>query len=151
MDTASLTPQVKITCLIFVQFDCEDDYRTGCPIVSNCEQRESCSGLRLPRRWGSPIGFFNPVIPTQNFVQSRNSEGYFWYSTSQAYFQSRNSPRFCFKMSHPELQIREIPDPELQIREAPDPEKTSGGLWRRHTQPTYEMTPGFKLFTAFSG
>ena len=25
----------------------------------------------------SPIGFFNPVIPTQNSVQSRNPDGYF--------------------------------------------------------------------------
>ena len=27
--------------------------------------------------WGPPIGFFNPVIQTQNFVQLRNPEGYF--------------------------------------------------------------------------
>ena len=33
-------------------------------------------------RGGSPIGFFNPLIPTQNFVQSRNPDSYFWYPTS---------------------------------------------------------------------
>ena len=26
---------------------------------------------------GSPIGFFTPVIPIQNFMQSRNPEGFF--------------------------------------------------------------------------
>ena len=26
-----------------------------------------------------PIAFFNPVIPTQNFGQSRNPAGYFWH------------------------------------------------------------------------
>ena len=64
---------------------------------------------------GSPIGFFNPVIPTQNFVQSRNPDGYFWHPTSQAYFQSRILPRFWFKIPNPEPQIREIPDPEKPI------------------------------------
>ena len=38
---------------------------------------------------GSPIGFFTPVIPTQDFMQSRNPEGYFWHPTSRAYFQSQ--------------------------------------------------------------
>ena len=28
---------------------------------------------------GFPIGFFNPVIPTQNFVQSHNPEGFFFF------------------------------------------------------------------------
>ena len=54
---------------------------------------------------GYPIGFFNFVIPTQNFEQSRNPEGYFWHPTSQAYFQSRDSPRFYFQIPNPELQI----------------------------------------------
>ena len=36
-----------------------------------------------------PIAFFNPVIPTQNFGQSRNPAGYFWHPTSRAYFQAR--------------------------------------------------------------
>ena len=69
----------------------------------------------MRRYRGSPIGFFNPVIPTQNFVQSRNPEGYFWHPTSRVYFQSRISPRFCFQIPNPELQIREIPDPEKPI------------------------------------
>ena len=41
---------------------------------------------------GSPIGFFNPVFLTQNFVQSHNPEGVFWHPTSQAYRQSRIRP-----------------------------------------------------------
>ena len=109
MDTASLTPQVEMMCFIFDQFDSEDDHRTGCRNVTHCEQQESFSGQRSPGRWGSPVGFFNPVIPTQNFVQSRNPEGYFWHATSQAYFQSQNSPRFCFQIPNPQVQIREMP------------------------------------------
>ena len=34
---------------------------------------------------GSAIGFFNPVIPTQNFPQSHNPEGSFGHPTSKAY------------------------------------------------------------------
>ena len=64
---------------------------------------------------GSPIGFFYPVIPTQIFGQSRNPEGYFWHPTSRAYFQSRISPRFRFKIPNPEPQIREILHPEKLI------------------------------------
>ena len=64
---------------------------------------------------GPPIEFSNPVIPTQNFVQSHNPEGYFWHLTSRAYFQSRISPRFCFQIPNPEVQIREIPDPEKPV------------------------------------
>ena len=62
--------------------------------------------------WGFPIRFFNPVIPTQNFMQPRNPEGYFWHPTSSAYFQSRISPRFSFTIPNPELQIRAIQDPQ---------------------------------------
>ena len=37
-----------------------------------------CTSKRLLRRLGkSSIEFFNAVMPIQNFVQSRNSEGYF--------------------------------------------------------------------------
>ena len=64
---------------------------------------------------GSPIGFFNPVISTLNFVQSRNPEGRYWHPTYRAYFPSRISPWFCFKILNPELQIREVPDPEKII------------------------------------
>ena len=66
--------------------------------------------------------FSNPVIPTQNFVKSRYPEGYIWHPTSQAYFQSRNSSRFCFQIPNPQLQIREIPGPEKPIK---DPHKWS--------------------------
>ena len=64
---------------------------------------------------GSAIGFFNPVIPTRNFVQSRNPEGYFRHFITQTYFQSRISLRFCIQFSSPELQIQEIPGPEKPI------------------------------------
>ena len=78
------------------------------------------SRRRVNRRYmrGSPTGFFNPVIPTQNFVQSRNPEGYFWHPTSQAYFQSRNTPRFCFQIPNPEVYIREFPGAEKPIEDA---------------------------------
>ena len=59
--------------------------------------------------------FLNPVIPTQNFLQFRNLDGYFWHPTSRAYCQSRILPRFCFKIPNPELQIREIQDPETSF------------------------------------
>ena len=68
-----------------------------------------------PEQGGSPKGFFNPVIPTRNSSQSCNPEGYFWHPTSRAYFQSRISPRFCFQIPNPELQIREISDPGKPI------------------------------------
>ena len=51
------------------------------------------------------------------FVQFRNPEGYFWHPTSQAYFQSRNSPLFCSKIPNPELQMRELPGPEKPVED----------------------------------
>ena len=66
---------------------------------------------------GSPIGFFTPVIPTQNFMQSRNSEGYFWHLTSRAYFQSQISLWFCFKVPNTKLQMKEITYPEKPIED----------------------------------
>ena len=65
--------------------------------------------------WGSPIGFFSPVIPTQNFVQSHDPKGHFWHPTSLSKFQSRISPRFGFKIPNPELQIGKIPGTEKPI------------------------------------
>ena len=83
--------------------------RTILPIFIIDKQTVTCQ-IR-----GSPIGFFYPVIPTQNFRQFRNPEGYFWHPTSHAYFQSQISPRFGFKIPNPEPQIREIPHPEKLI------------------------------------
>ena len=57
------------------------------------------------------IGFFNPVIPTQDFELFHNPDSYFWHPTSLVIFQSRIAPWFCFKIPNPELQIREISDP----------------------------------------
>ena len=61
--------------------------------------------MRVPER------VFRSRSPDLNFVQSRNPEGYFWRPTSREYFQSRISPRFCFQILNPEIQIREIPNP----------------------------------------
>ena len=47
-------------------------------------------------------------------LQSRNPEGYFCHPTRE-YFQSRVSPRFCFKISDPEIQTRLIPYPEKPL------------------------------------
>ena len=49
---------------------------------------------------GSPIGLFTPVIPTQNFMQSHNPEGYFWHPISLAYFQSQ--------IAYPEKPIEDL-------------------------------------------
>ena len=49
-------------------------------------------------------------------LQSRNPEGYFWHPAPE-YFQSRVSPRFCFKISDPEIQTRLIPYPEKPLRD----------------------------------
>ena len=53
----------------------------------------------------------NPYLQTHG---SRNPKVYFWHpiSRTRAYFQSRISPRFCFKILNPELQWRENQDPE---------------------------------------
>ena len=48
-------------------------------------------------------------------MQSRNPEGYFWNSTSQAYFQSQIWSRFSFQIPNLELLIGEIPSPEKPI------------------------------------
>ena len=48
----------------------------------------------------SSVVFFNSVIPTQNFPQSRNPDGDLAPS-SPAYFPSRISSRFCGKIPNP--------------------------------------------------
>ena len=40
----------------------------------------------------SPKGFFNPIISTQIFTQSRDPEGYFRHPTSHAYRKSSIKP-----------------------------------------------------------
>ena len=57
------------------------------------------------------MGFFNPVIPTQNFVQSRNPEGYFWHPSPKHNFNPESRPYFAFKFR--------IPDPEKPIEDPP--------------------------------
>ena len=58
---------------------------------------------------GSPISPRNPDLQGHG---SSNPNGYFWHLISRIYFQSRISPRFCFKITNPELQVRKIPDPK---------------------------------------
>ena len=43
----------------------------------------------------------NPDLQTHG---SHNPEGYFWHPISRTYFQTRISPRFCFKIPSPDLQ-----------------------------------------------
>ena len=62
----------------------------------------------------SPIGFFNRVIPTHVFAQSRNPDGYYLHPRSRAYFQSRISPPFCFNIP----ESWQISDPEKPIGES---------------------------------
>ena len=69
---------------------------------SNTPARPTTRALNNWWDRGSTIGFFNPIIPTQNFRQSLNPEGYFRYPTSRAFRQSRISLRFCFKIPNPE-------------------------------------------------
>ena len=60
----------------------------------------------------SLMGFFNPVISTQIFVQSRYPHDQFWHPASHTYFETRIPPRFCFQITNFEFQLREIPDPD---------------------------------------
>ena len=64
---------------------------------------------------GSPIGFFNPVFLTQNFVQSHNPEGGFLASHLPSIPSIPNPP--LFNIPNPELQIREIPYPEKPVED----------------------------------
>ena len=44
--------------------------------------------------WGSSIGFFIPVIPSPNLMQSRNPDDFlFWYPTSRDIFSISNLAR----------------------------------------------------------
>ena len=48
--TGKLTGQVNNQQLTTTHCDSKDDYRTGCPNVSHCQQQPSYSGLRSPWR-----------------------------------------------------------------------------------------------------
>ena len=50
---------------------------------------------------GSPIGFFNPVILTQNFGQSRNPEGYVWHPNPVHTFGIESRSDFALKSRIP--------------------------------------------------
>ena len=83
---------------------------SDCPNWRACLQANlSCAGSTTQDKGESPMGFYNPVILTQHFQQSRNPESYFWHPISCACFQPLISSRFCFEIPNSELQIREIP------------------------------------------
>ena len=44
------------------------------------------------------VSLHNPVIPTQIFAQSRNTNAYFWHPISRVYFRSRILSPFSFKI-----------------------------------------------------
>ena len=97
-------------------------------VVSNIQQFYAVSTTQRVSRSFPIIGFFNPVIPTQNLVQSSNPKSYFWRSTSRAYFQSGMSSQLCFKISNPKLQMREISYPEKRIK---DPQHSTDSTAKR--------------------
>ena len=66
-----------------------------------------------------PTGFFNPVILTQNFVQSLKPP---IPKLALILLLNPNPELQVREFPDPELHVREIPNPELQIREIPDPE-----------------------------
>ena len=68
--------------------------------------------------------------PDKNFVQSCKPDGYIWRPTSHTYFQSRISPQFYFRISNPELQIKEIPVPEEPIGD-PDLDLSTAGVKKK--------------------
>ena len=72
--------------------------------------------MRIHREVPNIIGFFNPVIPTQNFVQSRNPDGCFSQPTCRANFQYRIDLGPIF-LKNPESPARD------KLREILDPEK----------------------------
>ena len=65
---------------------------------------------------GFPIGFFNPVIPTQNFVQSHNPEGFFFLASHLPSIPLIPNPSL-FNIPNPEFQTREIPYPEKPVED----------------------------------
>jgi len=109
--------------------------------------------VHTPQTWWSPIGFFNSVIPTQNFVQGRNPEGCFWHPTSRENLQSRISPRFCYRIANLKPEIREIQDPE---KPTDDPQASCRSCWFSNSQSSlvkiYFRLSGFQssflLFTS---
>ena len=70
---------------------------------------------------GSPIGFFTPVIPTQNFMQSCNPEGYFFGIPPPAH---TFNPKSRSEVPNPELRMWENTYPEKPI-ENPLPSMTA--------------------------
>ena len=90
---------------------------------------------------GSPIGFFNPVIPTQNFGQSRNPEGYLGTPPPSHNFNPESRPDFALKswIPNPEPQIREIPHPENLLETRVLERWPPGWKWKKMTREQQEI------------
>ena len=89
---------------------------------------------------GSPVPFFYPVIPTQNFLHSRNPEGYFSTSHLPWCFQSRILPRFFLTSLVPSFKYREIPDPENLL----------GALYQAVRGLEFVRAPNYEAFLKIS-
>ena len=75
---------------MYVFLDVFDSLQIFIPL---CTSLACCALILQPFKPKSPVGlqiipiaFFNPVIPIPIFARSRNSDGYFWYPTSRAFF-----------------------------------------------------------------
>ena len=71
-------------------------YRVDIQLLNNWDLETSLDSLPCAKR-GSTIGFFNPVIPTQNFGQSRNPEGFFCIPPASRTVNLESRPDFALK------------------------------------------------------
>ena len=79
-----------------------------------------------------PVHTFNPESRPRFALKSRIPNlisrnpvilmFFFWDPATRAYFQSRTSPSFCFKIPNPELRTREIPYPEPYLAQFRNPD-----------------------------
>ena len=59
------------------------------------------------------VSLHHPVIPTQIFAQSRNTNAHFWHPISRVYFRSRILSPFSFKI--PKFDYSIIAQTSLEI------------------------------------
>ena len=76
--------------------------------------------------WRAPIGFFSPIIPTQNFVQSRKPNGY---------FLALHLPRI---LSNPESRVSNKENPESRASNKKNPEPRVS-VWSKEN-PEYRVS-----------
>ena len=97
-------------------------HRQPCHCCHHHHYHKHHCDYHLPTLSGSLVGFFNPVIWTQNFLQFGSLNGYFWHATSiHVHFQSWNLSWFCSTILNRKLQIREFPDQEKPFKGPPSP------------------------------